>query len=39
MFWSDVSGDTIQQADLDGTQRRTLVNSGLSCACMPNAQH
>ena len=36
MFWSDASYNRIQQADLDGTQRRTLVSSGLSCACMSN---
>ena len=36
IFWSDASHYTIQQADLDGTQRRTLVSSGLTCACMSN---
>ena len=39
MFWSNANSDTIEQAGLDGTQRRTLVNSGLSCACTSNTLH
>lgn len=39
MFWTDINGDDIKRANLDGSDVKVLINAGLSAPSKLAIQH